>query len=343
MLRLSTAICLTALPALPALAAPPAVLTDIAPVHALVSRVMEGVGTPDLLLPPGASPHDFALRPSDAARLSQAGLVIWVGHGLTPWLEEPLETLAGGAVHLELMAAPGWTPLPLREDANFAHGHEEEHDEHAEEAEHDEHDEHDEHAEEAEHDEHDEQAEHDEHDEHAEHDAAEGSDPHAWLDPAVAGIWLGVIAEALAEQDTENAAIYRANAAAGQAEYAVLKAEVTAQLAPFAGRSFVVPHDAYQYFETAFSLPAAGAISLSDAASPGPARVAELRDRIAAEGIACVLTDPQTSADWTAVLREGGGARTAMVDPDGGSQGAGAALYPALIRSMADALADCLQ
>jgi len=311
MLRLSTAISLIALPAL---AEPPAVLTDIAPVHALVSRVMEGAGTPDLLLPPGASPHDFALRPSDAARLSQTALVIWVGHELTPWLEEPLETLAGGAVHLELMEAPGWTPLTLREDANFAHEEEEEHNEHTD------------------------------HEEHAEDDHTHiGNDPHAWLDPAIAGVWLGAIAEALAEQDTDNAALYRANAAAGQAEYAALKDEITAQLAPYAGRAFIVPHDAYQYFETAFALPAAGAISLSDAASPGPARVAELRERIAAEGIACVLTDPQTSADWTAVLREGGGARTAMVDPDGGSQGTGAALYPALIRSMADALADCLQ
>ena len=33
----------------------PNVVADIAPVHSLVARVMEGVGTPDLIIPPGAS------------------------------------------------------------------------------------------------------------------------------------------------------------------------------------------------------------------------------------------------------------------------------------------------
>ena len=42
----------------PALADAPRVATDIPPVHFLAAMVMEGVGTPDLLLPPGASPHD---------------------------------------------------------------------------------------------------------------------------------------------------------------------------------------------------------------------------------------------------------------------------------------------
>ncbi|MDX1744253.1 MAG: zinc transporter, partial [Ruegeria sp.] len=36
----------------------PNVAADIAPVHSLVARVMEGVGTPDLIVPPGASPHE---------------------------------------------------------------------------------------------------------------------------------------------------------------------------------------------------------------------------------------------------------------------------------------------
>jgi len=50
--------------ATPALADAPRVVTDIPPVHSLAAMVMDGVGTPELLLPPGASPHDFALRPS---------------------------------------------------------------------------------------------------------------------------------------------------------------------------------------------------------------------------------------------------------------------------------------
>ena len=55
----------------------PRISTDLLPVHGLVSRVMEGVGSPDLLVDPGASPHGYALRPSQAAALQDADAVIW--------------------------------------------------------------------------------------------------------------------------------------------------------------------------------------------------------------------------------------------------------------------------
>ena len=67
---------------------------DIAPVHSIVARVMQGVGAPELIVPPGASEHDYALRPSEAARLQAADLVVWVGPGLTPWLAGPIAALA---------------------------------------------------------------------------------------------------------------------------------------------------------------------------------------------------------------------------------------------------------
>ena len=72
-----------------AMADVPDVAVDIAPVHSLVARVMEGVGTPDLIVAPGASPHEYSLRPSEAAALQEAELVFWVGPGLTPWLAMP--------------------------------------------------------------------------------------------------------------------------------------------------------------------------------------------------------------------------------------------------------------
>ncbi len=293
-----------------AVAEVPKVITDIAPIQSLVARVMQGVGTPDVLLPPGASPHDFSLRPSDADRLAQADLIIWVGHALTPWLEEPVETLAPDAAKLELLDTTGWTMLPVRTDPAFAE------DEPQEESEQD-------------------------------HDHADsGTDPHAWLDPSNAAVFMTLIAQSLATADPANAATYTANAQAAQGEMAALKAETLALLAPFAGGTYIVPHDAYQYFETAFAMPAAGAISLTDASTPGPARVAELQDKVAHGAITCVLTDPQTSPEWTDVLREGSIAKTAFVDPDGSSQAEGLesleALYPTIIRQLAAGLADCL-
>ena len=180
--------------------------------------------------------------------------------------------------------------------------------------------------------------EHEEEAEAGQDRAPEGPDPHAWLSPDVASVWVGLIAATLAKADPANADAYRANATEAQTRLADLKAAITAELAPVQGRPYIVPHDAYQYFETSFGMPALGAITLSDAATPGPARVAELRDMVTAGAVTCILTDPETSADWTAVIAEGSLAKTAMVDPDGISLAVGPDLYDAILRGIAGAL-----
>ncbi len=80
----------------PLWAAPPRVVTDIAPVHSLVATVMGDLGTPDLLLPPDADPHHFTLRPSQARLLTDADLLIWMGPALTPWMARISQTLTDG-------------------------------------------------------------------------------------------------------------------------------------------------------------------------------------------------------------------------------------------------------
>ncbi|WP_299962428.1 zinc ABC transporter substrate-binding protein [uncultured Roseobacter sp.] len=164
--------------AAPTLAETPRVAADIGPVHSLVRSVMAGAGEPDLILPPGASPHGYAMRPSEARALSAADLVVWVGPALSPWLAEPVETLAPEAVHLEVMDLPGLTLLPFRTGEMFAGGHDG-HDHGAHDGHGDEAHGHEDHAEHG-HDEHDhgEKA----HKDHAHHEGAEdaqGHDDHA--------------------------------------------------------------------------------------------------------------------------------------------------------------------
>ena len=378
----------------------PAVATDIAPVHALVSQVMEGVGTPDLIVPPRSSPHGYAMRPSEARALSGADLVVWVGPLLTPWLADPLESLAGSASHLALLEQPGTRVLAFREGATFeAHDHDDEgdeghegeehaekgddhdahgHDAHGDEA-HEEHD-HEEHDdEEHDHERHDDEEhgheghDHEEHDHdahgHEGHDAAgqddaghdapgpdedhddhghdeahahSGVDPHVWLDPQNGQLWLGQIAEALAELDPDNAAQYRENAAAAQAELAALEEDIAETLAPVKSRPFIVFHDAYHYFEARFDIEARGAISENDARAPGAARVSELRDLVAESGAKCVFAEPQFNPGLIAAVTEGQGTGTGTLDPLGADLEPGAALYADLLRGMAENMAACL-
>lgn len=315
-----------------AMAEVPRVAVDIAPVHSLVARVMEGVGTPDLILPPGASPHEYSLKPSQAAALQEADVVVWMGEALAPWMENAIDNLAGDAGRLTLLETEETVVLTSRDKALFEaedHTADEEHD-------HDAHD----------HDGHDNEAEastddHEEHHGHEEHAHGE-FDPHAWLSPTNASIWLGLIAAELSRADPENTDTYLANAEAGRAELEALTAEISATLDPVRGGSFIVFHDAYQYFERAFDLPAAGAISLSDATDPSPARIGEIRARITEAGIACVLAEPQFNPGIVASVLEGTDAKTAVLDPVGIDLVPGPGLYPDLIRGMASALADCL-
>ncbi|MEM8823618.1 MAG: zinc ABC transporter substrate-binding protein [Pseudomonadota bacterium] len=337
-----------------ALAEAPRVAVDIAPVHSLVARVMDGVGTPDLIIPAGASPHEYNLRPSEAQALQDATLVFWIGEDLTPWLEDPIETLAGDATATALLEAEGTIELEFRENALFEahdHGDEHGHGDHAEEAAHD-HDHaegeehgHDDHG--HDHEEHAAAHDHDhDHEDHAGHDdhghAHGAHDPHAWLSPDNAANWLNVIAGQLSAADPDNAGAYFANAAAGRAEIEALKAEIAATLDPVRGGSFIVFHDAYQYFEAAFDFPASGAISISDASDPSPARIAEIQARVQGEGVGCVLSEPQFNPAMVATVLDGTEASTGILDPLGSDLEPGPDLYPQLLRNLADTLAGCL-
>src|SRR6056297_1036868 len=174
-----------------ALADAPNVAVDIAPVHSLVARVMQGVGEPSLIVKPGASPHEYSLRPSEAAALQDADLVFWVSPELTPWLGGAIATLTEDATVTEMLEVDGTTELPFRESALFeahAHGDEKHADEGHDQDGHDDHD----HKDHAGKDSHDDHAGHD-HDDHAkdeghgheghdhdahDHDAHAGHDDH---------------------------------------------------------------------------------------------------------------------------------------------------------------------
>ena len=331
----------------------PSVVADIPPVHSLVAMVMGDLGAPDLLVQPGASPHGYSLRPSEARALERAQAVFWMGTGLEPWLEKSIDALAADAQVIELPEIDGTTELEFREGATFdAHDHE--HEDHADHDDHDhDHDDHDHEHEEAHDDEGHDHADdhgHDDHDEHAEEDTAHhedhdehGHDPHAWLDPQNAQVWLDAIAKELAALDPDNAATYRANAEAGKAELTGLIADISAQLDPVRDRTFVVFHDAYHYFENRFAFYASGSISLSDASAPSPARIQEVQTKIQDLGVRCAFAEPQYDPDLVQTVFRGTEAKSGVIDPLGADLAPGATLYPQMLRNLATGLVDCLK
>ncbi len=306
----------------------PAVVTDTPVVHSLVAQVMGDVGAPSVLLEPGADPHSFQLRPSQAAALSDASLVFWVGEELTPWLGRALGTLSGEAEAVALLGADG---VALREFGEAAeHGHEDGHS-HA-----DDHD----HAHDHDHDhDHDQEAHTEGHDH--DHDHA-GLDPHAWLDPANARVWVSVIASELSDADPANAATYAANAEAAMRRIDETAESAAETLKVAHDRPIVTFHDAYGYFARAFDIEVAGSIALGDAAAPGVRRLRELEASIGAESIACIFREPQHDASIAEAVAADAGLGIGTLDPSGSTLTYGPGLYTDLITGLATSIADCV-
>ena len=101
----------------------PRVVVSIAPVHSLVAGVMEGVGSPDLLVKGSASPHTYSLKPSDAKALAEAKVVFWIGAELESFLVKPLAALAGKASVVRLIGATDLRLLPSRSGGTWTGGH----------------------------------------------------------------------------------------------------------------------------------------------------------------------------------------------------------------------------
>ncbi len=336
------------------------VVASLKPVHSLVSSVMQGVDTPHLLIKGAASPHTYAMRPSDAQALQDADLIFWIGGDLEVFLIKPIESLGLAGKSVVLQEAPGMRTLMVREDATFErHSHDDDedhddHDDHEKEDHHEAHGHEDDHKDKDGHDDHDHEKEHAHEDDHAHekehdddhedaHDHAAHVDPHFWLDPANAKAMVGAIAEALSKADPENADAFMRNAEKTRAALDALIVETTTMMAPLSDKPFIVFHDAYQYFENRFSISAAGAITLTPEEIPGAKRTAEVREKIKDLGAVCVFSEPQFTPRQVEAIVADTGVKQGVLDPLGAAIDPGPQQYIQLIQQLAKSFESCLK
>lgn len=270
---------------------------------------MKGVGEPAILVDGAASPHGYSLKPSQASALQEADVIFWIGPELETFLEKPIETIAGKAEAVALIDADGVKTLAPREGGAFeAHDHGEE----------------------------------EGHGHDHGHAHGEEVDGHVWLDPENAKAFVAAIATALEKADPANAAAYGANASAETARIDALIAATKEKLKPVAGKSFIVFHDAYHYYEARFGVEAAGSITVNPEVAPGAERIAELQARLKELGAACIFAEPQFEPKLVATIAEGTSARSGTLDPLGTTLKNGPDLYHQLIDGLTASLTGCL-
>ncbi|WP_028241074.1 zinc ABC transporter substrate-binding protein [Stutzerimonas azotifigens] len=286
-------------------------VTSIKPLQLIAAAVQDGAGQPRALLPPGASPHHYALRPSDVRLVREADLFYWIGPDLEGFLARVLEGREGPSVAVQQL--PG---LTLR---HFDDGHAEAHAEH--------------------------EHEHEEHAPVGEHDHAHrpGSlDAHLWLLPANARVIARQMAADLTRVDAARAERYRANLQAFEARLDALDAELKQRLTAVSDRPFFVFHETYDYFEQAYGLEHRGVFSLGEV-QPGARQVAGMRERLQAAGPSCVFSEPPLRPRLAETLTRGLPVRLAELDALGVGVETDARGYERLLDNLAAQLAGCLE
>jgi len=285
--------------------AAPRVLVSLLPLHSLVASVMQGVGVPELLLTGSASPHSFALRPTQLRSLQQAELLVWVGPELETFLARSVAELKPAVTVLTLADHPELNWLAARSGGlQEAAGH------------------------------------HDEN--HSARHVHGNRDLHFWLSPSRAQTLAEIVFRELSRLDPDNAASYQANLQRLKEELNELKRSLKGKLAGVRDKPYVVFHDAYRYFEEEFQVSPAAIVAVNPERPPGARRIGEIRAEIIRSGIRCVFSEPQFEPRLVRVLIEWTAARSGTLDPLGAELAPGPAAYEQLLENLGRNITACL-
>ncbi len=253
------------------------VLTSIHPVQLLTAAITEGVTEPERLVPAGASPHSYSLKPSDMRRLTEADIVIRIGSNLEPFLDKPLRV--SKANHLDLMEVPGLKLAYFEEDDHEENGHDHGH--------------------------------HYDHDDHGH----QGANPHIWLSPNNALLMARAISKKLTDINPENAAQYQANLKQFETQLKNTDSLLQQLLSSQSTAGFFVFHDAWSYLVEHYGLNQIGVFTVSPEQQPGARHLAALRNKLKANPEACIFTEPQFRPVWIARLTDGLQNKVFELDP----------------------------
>ncbi|MCP4184188.1 MAG: zinc ABC transporter solute-binding protein [Hyphomicrobiales bacterium] len=83
------------------------VAVSIRPLHSIVASIMQGIGSPTLMVKHSQSPHHANLKPSQASILAKADMIFWIGPELETFLQKPVYSTANHAQTFRLSKIAG--------------------------------------------------------------------------------------------------------------------------------------------------------------------------------------------------------------------------------------------
>ena len=290
-------------------AANAAVVASLKPLGFIASAIADGVTDTEVLLPDGASEHDYSLRPSDVKRLQGADLVVWIGPEMEAFMEKSVKNIPN-AKQVTIAQLNDVKPLLMKggDDDDDDHGHNDAHGEKS-----------------------------DEHHHHGDYNM------HLWLSPEIARASAVAIHEKLVELMPQSRAKLDANLKDFEAQLAATDKQVGNELAPLKGKGYFVFHDAYGYYEKHYGLTPLGHFTVNPEIQPGAQRLHEIRTQLVEQKATCVFAEPQFRPAVVEAVARGTSVRMGTLDPLGTNIQLSKASYSQFLSQLANQYASCLK
>ncbi|GAA4403556.1 zinc ABC transporter substrate-binding protein [Fodinibacter luteus] len=141
------------------------------------------------------------------------------------------------------------------------------------------------------------------------------TDPHFWLDPTRMAAVATSLGEAFAERDPDDAAAYRANAAALVTDLTALDEEYRTGLASCESTELVTGHAAFGYLAQRYGLGQEGIAGISPDAEPDAATLRELTEHVREAGVTTVYAETLVPPALAETIARETGAKVAVLDP----------------------------
>ena len=287
------------------------VVVSIKPFHSLVSGVMLGVATPELLLKGNFSPHTYSLKPSDAKKLQYADFVFWGGEALEGFLSKPINSLSKNAHVVSILEINGLKLRYFRAESHIGKS------------------------------------------ENIESysykllknqgtELKAAVDPHIWLDPENAKVITQKTVQILSDFDPENAQKFQKNGEKIIVRLNELDEQLSSEMIEISDRTYLVLHDAYQYFESRYQLKNSGSITLQMEHFLGVRRLKKVQKMIKTSNVRCIFTEPQYSQKLVNTLIKDTSVKKGILDPIGADILPGPELYFDLLKNLSISLKSCL-
>lgn len=257
-------------------------VTTIHPFKEILKEVIGIHGEVYGILPPGASPHTYELRPSDARFISKAKALIFGSANLDAWA---LKFQNSKQIELIKLVAP---------DALIYF--QEEHSDRQSDVHHD-------------------------RNQEAGHHHSSGVDPHFWTDPLTVKTMLPALVEKLCALDPAGCEKFKNNSDRFSRQLDSLHVKLKALLAPIQGSNVMISHPFFQYFFQRYGINLVGIIEATPGKEPTPRQLKGYIEQVKQKQVKAIFDHIQLPDRASKLVAEAAGLKVCHLDPLGGVSG----------------------